>query len=194
MDIRQLFLSRYSVLYDFWLADFWRCVPEDLMRQRPHPRVNSIAWNLWHLTRVEDAGLNLFITDRKQVLDDGKWMERLQIPWRHNGNGMDFAEVEELSRRIDLASLHAYSQAVHERTLEIVKDLNMDSLAPAMEAERLRVILFDEGWTRSKDPGWVDNYLGWTRGKVLFNFGLSHPYQHVGEMGVISSLLGVEFE
>jgi hypothetical protein len=74
MDFSQLFLQRYNVLYDFWLADVWKTVPENLMRQRPHPRVNSIAWILWHLTRVEDAGLNRFVVDRSQILDEGSWI------------------------------------------------------------------------------------------------------------------------
>jgi len=41
------------------------------MRQRPHLRVNSIAWVMGHLTRVEDAGLNRFVAERPQVLDEG---------------------------------------------------------------------------------------------------------------------------
>jgi len=194
MDISQLFLQRYTVLYDFWLADFWNLVPEELMRQRPHPRVNSIAWVMWHLTRVEDGGLNRFVANRPQVLDEDDWLKRLNLPWRHNGNGMGFVEVDGLSKRVDMQALHGYSMAVHQRTLEITKNLTMDSLAPIMEVEDLRKILFEEGWARTADPALVDNYRGWTKGKCLLKFGLTHPYQHVGEMGVISSLLGVEFE
>ena len=40
----------------------------------------------------------------------------------------------------------------------------------------------------------VIKYTGWTKGKCLMNFALTHPYQHVGEIGVIASLLGVNFE
>jgi len=46
----------------------------------------------------------------------------------------------------------------------------------------------------SARAGLVANYAGWTRGKCLLNFALTHPYQHVGEMGVIASLLGIEFD
>ncbi len=63
MNISQLFLQRYDALYGFWLGEMWKNIPEILMRQRPHPRVNSIAWIVWHLTRVEDAGLNRFVVD-----------------------------------------------------------------------------------------------------------------------------------
>jgi hypothetical protein len=194
MELAQLFLQRYNALYGFWLDDIWKAVSEDLMRQRPHPKVNSVVWIIWHLTRVEDAGLNRFVADRPQVLDDGGWLERMMLPWRHNGNGMDFAEVDDLSRRIDVQALHGYSDAVQARTRAIIDQLSQIDLDAVLEADRLRLILFEEGWARTQDPGLIDNYLGWTKGKCLLNFGLTHPYQHVGEIGVICSLLGVEFE
>ncbi len=194
MDVTQLFLQRYDSLYEFWLGDLWTTVPDDLMRQRPHPRVNSIAWNLWHLTRVEDAGLNRFVVDRPQVLDEGSWIERMNVPWRHHGGDMTFAEVDDLSRRIDVQALRDYSRAVELRTREIVSQLGHDGLDAVMEEDRLRMILFDEGLAHPQSAGLLENYLGWTKGKCLMNFGLTHPYQHVGEIGVIASLLGVDFE
>ncbi len=192
MNVQQLFLQRYDVLYDFWLGGLWEMIPHHLMRERPHPRVNSIAWNLWHITRVEDAALNRFISDQPQVLDEGQWMERMNVPWRHNGSEMTFAEVDELNQRIDLQALHGYSNAVNQRTLEIIDHLDAERLDETMQVERLRVILFDEGLAGPRAAGLLENYTGWTKGKVLMNLGLTHSYQHVGEMGVIASLLGVE--
>ena len=193
MDVTELFLQRYNALYEFWLAGVWEMVPDDLMRQRPHLQVNSIAWVLWHLTRVEDAGLNRFVVDRTQVLDEGPWMQKMNVPLRHNGSDMDFAEVDDLSQRINLQALHEYSKAVQIRTREIVSQLTYDNLDSIREEKYLRVILFDEGLAHPKAAGLLDNYLGWTKGKCLMNFGMTHPYQHVGEIGVIASLLGVDF-
>jgi hypothetical protein len=193
MDFTELFLQRYNALYEFWLAGVWEMVPDDLMRQRPHLQVNSIAWILWHLTRVEDAGLNRFVVDRTQVLDEGSWMQKMNVPLRHNGSDMNFAEVDDLSQRINLQALYEYSKAVQIRTREIVSQLTYDNLDSIMEEKYLRVILFDEGLAHPKAAGLLDNYLGWTKGKCLMNFGMTHPYQHVGEIGVIASLLGVDF-
>ncbi len=193
MNFPQLFLTRYTVLYDFFIGGYWANVPENLMRQRPSPRVNSIAWILWHLTRVEDAGMNRFVVDRPQVFDENQWMQRLNLPWRHNGNGMTSAEVDELNQRIDLLALHGYSDAVHARTLEIVGQLDLDSLDAKMDMDRLRVILFDEGLAGPQAAGLLENYTGWSKGKCLMSFALTHPFQHIGEMEVIASLLGVEF-
>jgi hypothetical protein len=193
MDVMRLFLERYSVLCDYYLAGVWQTVPEDLMRQRPHPRVNSIAWNLWHVTRVEDAGLNRFVVDRAQIFDEGAFSQRLNVPWRHQGTGMTFAEVDDLNQRIDLQALRVYASTVQARTRAIVQAIDPNGLDGAIEAERLRVIVIDEGLAAPQATGLLDNYAGWNKGRYLLHFGLTHSFQHVGEIGVIASLLGLEY-
>jgi len=192
MDLNRFFLERYEVLTTRLIAGIWKDVPPDSMRQRPDPRVNSIVWNLWHITRVEDAGLNRFIVDRAQVLDEGQWLPRLNIPWRHQGTDMTFPEVDDLSQRIDVQALHDYSLAVQARTVDIVNQLHPMDLDAVMEVDRLRMILLDEGLAHPSAAGLVQNYTGWNKGRCLMSFGLTHPFQHVGEMGVIASLLGLE--
>jgi hypothetical protein len=194
MNISSIFIQRYDPLYIFYLGGFWEQVPQDLMRQRPHKRTNSIAWNLWHITRVEDAGLNRFVVDRPQILDEGHWAERMKIPWRHHGTEMTFTEVDELNKQIDLSALYDYSQAVQERTRTIVETLEQKDLSEGMEEQRLRQIMGVEGLAHSQAEDFIKNYLGWSKLKCLMTFGLTHTWQHVGEMEVIASLLGVEFE
>lgn len=194
MDISQIFFERYDPLSNFFLAGIWEVVPLDQMRQRPHPDVNSIAWILWHIARVEDAGLNRFVVERTQVLDDGSWMERMKIPWRHHGSEMSLAEVDTLSQNIDLLALHNYSLVVQERTREIVSSLTLHDLEPVMEEDRLRQILVDEGLAHSHADGFIKNYLGWSKSKCLMTFGLTHPFQHIGEIETIATLLGVNFD
>ncbi|MFN8424155.1 MAG: DinB family protein [Anaerolineae bacterium] len=199
MTLSRLFLERYDPLTTYWLPGVLGRVNDDQMRRRPHPRCNSIAWILWHIARVEDAGLNRFVADDPQVFDEGGWAERMNVPLRHHGSGMTLAEVDDLSARIDLAALRAYADAVQARTRAIVADLDaqLDAdpgrLDAAVAPERLRAIVFDEGLARSDPDGLFANYTGWSRGKCLMTFGLTHPYQHLGEMEVLTALLGVEY-
>jgi hypothetical protein len=160
MNTTELFLQRYDPLYTFWLAGVWEIVPHDLMRQRPHPRVNSIAWNLWHLTRVEDATFNRFITDGVQVLDAGDWTARLKLPWRHNGSEMSFDEVDELNRCIDLDALRGYAGAVEARTRQVAAQLDHIDLDATLAETFLRRVLFDEGLAHPRAGGLLQNYLG----------------------------------
>ncbi len=194
MDLLPHLLQRREVLYQFYLAEIWELVPADLLRQRPHPRANSIAWNIWHLVRAEDGGINRMAAERPQVFDEADWLTRLQIPWRHNGSGMSLAEVDTLSQQIDLAALQDYTNAVYQRTDELIRQQAWDDLERPLQAEPLRAILVDEGWAHSNPEALVQNYLGWSKGRCLMSFGLTHPFQHLGEIEVLAGLLGVDFE
>ena len=191
MEWIELFLVRYRTLYDFWLGILWSEVSEDMMRQRPHPRVNSLAWNLWHIARVEDSALNRFVEDRPQVLDDGDWMEKMALPLRHNGFEMTFEEVDQLNQQIDLQALRGYSEAIHRRTMEITTRLKLADLEEELTRERVELVLIKEGLGSPRAEGLVENYTGWTKAQCLMNLGLTHSYHHVGEMNVICSLLGL---
>lgn len=191
MTIPQLFLQRYDALYGFWLGGVWEHVPEDLMRRRPHERINTIAWNMWHIARVEDAGLNRFVADRPQVLNEA-WMQRLNVPWRHHGSGMTREEADDLSRRIDLSALHAYSDAVQSRTRDILDSLDPDSLDATLQADHVRMVLLDEGLAHRQGDVLLETYTGMTKGKCLMNFGLTHSFQHVGIIDVAIRLHGIE--
>lgn len=194
MTFPQLFLQRHDVAHDFWIAELWRKVPDGLMRQRAHPHLNSLAWIVWHMLRAEDAGVNRFVVDRPQIFDEGEWLPKLNLPWRHIGSGMTLAEVDLLSQRIDLGALRGYSEAVRQRTREIVMQIEMDSLDATITSERARVIVIDEGVGYPNAEGLVENYTGWSKGRCLMNFGLTHLFEHIGEVSIIATLLDVSFE
>lgn len=191
MDFKNLFLQRYNLLYDFWMAEFWRLVPEDLMRMRPHEKVNSIAWIIWHMTRAEDAGMNRFVADTLQVMGTGGWMQKMNLPWRDLGSEMTLDEVDELSRLIDIQALHAYSDAVHARSQEIIDRIDRVDLDYVVPDEHVRKVVIDEGLAHSHPEELIRNYSGRSRGRWLFSLGLTHQFQHIGEIGVIGGMLGV---
>jgi hypothetical protein len=186
-------------------ADFHQALPrratsflfrefnEAQIRTRPQPTVNSIAWIVWHMARVEDAGVNRFVADRPQVLDEGNWGEQMNIAIRHNGNSMTSEEVSDLSQRIDIPALRAYHEAVRVRSLEVVATLAPTRLIHALDPADLRRILIDEGLlgphaTREPLP-----YLGLTREVLLFHFGVTHNYGHFYEVFTVCGLLGVPY-
>ena len=194
MEFKEMYLQRYGVLYEFYLEGNWDLIPQELMRQRPHPRVNSIAWILWHISRVEDAGLNRFVTDGTQVLDQGDWMKAMNLPYRHNGGEMSFAEVDELSQRVDLDGLHAYSRAVQAATRKIVQEIEKVNLSDLLMEEHVRKVAVEEELAFSGQEGMIQNYTGWSKGRCLMTYGLTHNFQHLGEIETIATLLGVVYE
>ncbi len=111
MDAIDFFLVRYEQVHRVLTDPAIGRLTESQMRGRPQPGVNSVAWLLWHMARVEDVGVNRFVVDRAQVLDDG-WLGRLGVARRDVGTGMSDAEVDDLSARIDLEALRGYWDAV----------------------------------------------------------------------------------
>ncbi len=194
----KFFLQRHEVLYDFYIGDLWQIIPDPLLRQRPDPRINSIAWNLWHIARVEDATINRFVADQSQVLDEGTWLTRMNLPWRHNSYAMTSVEVDTLNQRVDLSALQGYSGAVAARTRAIVNQLDVAHLNDVarldavLSEERVRMVLVEEGLAHPQAQGLIENYVGASKGRMLMNHGLTHTFMHVGEIGEIASLLGIE--
>ena len=43
---------------------FFDTLSDEQMRHRPQPMVNSLAWLIWHMARVEDAGINRLVANR----------------------------------------------------------------------------------------------------------------------------------
>ncbi|MBX2999988.1 MAG: DinB family protein [Caldilineaceae bacterium] len=118
---------------------------EAQIRRHPTETTNSIAWLIWHMARVEDAGVNRLVAERLQVLDEGKWNRRMGLSIRHHGTGMTPQEMAELSDTVDLPSLREYYEAVRARTVEVVQSLQPEQLDLVNGEEYTRRVLLDEG-------------------------------------------------
>ena len=191
MDAIDFFLLRYGELHRGLLDEMLSKLAKPRVRGRPHPGVNTVAWLLWHTARIEDVGVNRFVADQPQVLEDG-WLARLAVPRRDVGTGMNDAEVDELSAGIDLQALRGYWEAVSRRTLEVVQTLRGADLNTAVSAERVKHVAFAEG---AVAPGaeWLAEFWagGRSRAWILAQTPLLHVYGHYFEARVTAGLWGV---
>ena len=95
---------------------------------QPYPAGNSIAWLVWHLTRVQDdhvAG----VAETRQLWESGEWAPRFGLPTGSLDTG--YGNTSEQVAAIIVESvevLTAYYDAVHERTIRYVKTLTDDDL------------------------------------------------------------------
>jgi hypothetical protein len=55
-------------------------VDDATLTARPNINSNSMAWLIWHLTRVTDRFIHFRIADRPQVWTTGAWHERFNMP------------------------------------------------------------------------------------------------------------------
>jgi uncharacterized damage-inducible protein DinB len=106
------------------------------LHYRPAPGANSIAWLVWHLTRIQDdhvAG----VEQTEQVWTSGGWAPRFGFPEgsRDTGYGHNSDQVAAVQVKSGEV-LTAYFDAVHERTMRFVATLT--------DADLPRVV--DDSW------------------------------------------------
>ncbi|MDV6283121.1 mycothiol transferase [Rhodococcus sp. NM-2] len=102
-------------------------LPADALTFRVDAKANTIAWLIWHLTRVQDdhvAG----VAGTAQVWTSGGWVERLDLPFpvADIGYGHSADEVAKVRTGSDL--LREYHDAVHDRTVDYVQSIGSDDL------------------------------------------------------------------
>jgi Protein of unknown function (DUF664) len=137
------------------------------LHHRPAPDANSIAWLVWHLTRVQDDHIaDAF--DLDQVWLSQGWEKRfgLDLPRHDTGYGHSPAKVTKV--RVESADqLTGYYDAVHEQTLGALRSL------AAKDLERI----VDERWDPPVSLG------------VRLVSVLSDDLQHIGQAAYLRGLL-----
>ena len=98
---------------------------EDQLSFRPHSDANSIAWLVWHLTRVQDDHV-AEVAEGAQIWVTGGWVERFRLPFdlTATGYGQSPQEVGEVRATAELLS--GYQDAVHRATVDYVETLRDD--------------------------------------------------------------------
>jgi uncharacterized damage-inducible protein DinB len=104
--------------------------PEEL-GFRPGPSANSIAWLIWHLTRVQDDHVS-GVAGTEQVWTTGGWAERFGLPFSpaETGYGHSSHEVGQV-QVASAALLTGYHDAVYEaseRFVATVTDEDLDRI------------------------------------------------------------------
>jgi uncharacterized damage-inducible protein DinB len=95
---------------------------DDQLTARPVEGANTIAWLVWHLTRIQDDHL-ADAAGTEQVWTAEGWADRFGLPFAADatGYGQTADEVAEVRASADL--LTGYYDAVHTRTVEYVTSL-----------------------------------------------------------------------
>ena len=139
---------------------------DDDLVHRAGPRANTIAWLVWHLTRVQDdhvagaAGLS-------QVWTAQDWSKRFGLPLPDDDIGYGHSAEQAGQVRASADLLTGYYDATHEQTVGFLAGLSDEDLA--------RIV--DEAW----DPPV-------TLGVRLVSV-LSDDLQHVGQAAFVRGLL-----
>jgi hypothetical protein len=90
---------------------------------------NTIAWLVWHLTRIQDDHI-AHAARTEQVWTSGKWAAPFGLPFDELATGYGHSSAEVAAVRVEPGDLlTAYHDAVYERTIEFVSGVTDTSLA-----------------------------------------------------------------
>ena len=134
MTIGELLAEAFGRIHGVVLGAV-RGLSEEELAFRPENRCNSIAWLVWHLTRIQDDHIAHVAGIEQAYMAEG-WADRFGLPFppEETGYGHSSAEVAAVRASADL--LTGYYEAVHGRTVKYVQGLG--------EADLDRVV--DEHW------------------------------------------------
>jgi uncharacterized damage-inducible protein DinB len=166
MDIADLLIEEFGRVPEV-VREAVTGLDADVLTTSPAPGANTIAWLVWHLTRIQDHHVSELLDADQRYLSEG-WHERF-------GRGPDAQDHGYGHSAADVASVQpasgddllGYYDTVHARTLEYLGTLSAADLD--------RVV--DERW----DPPVT---LGVRLASIL-----SDDLQHAGQAAYVRGLL-----
>ncbi len=163
---------------------------EDQMRLQPGKGMNSLAWLIWHMARIEDVTMNFLIAGRPQVLDETNWLEQLHLHRRDVGTSMNDAEVANISTLIHIPALRAYRAAVGRRTREIVRNLQPTEAEERVDATCIQSLL-SAGALVEGAYGLAEYWSGKRKTALLAMPATRHNLTHLNQAWLVRKKLGL---
>ncbi len=167
MNTSSLLLEMYSRIPPLARASV-DGVPTDALTRRPAAGANTIAWLIWHLTRVEDHHV-ADLRHADQVWVEGAWARRLGLqPDPANTGYGHTAEQVATVRPEDPGALLDYLDAVDAVTRDLLRgitDADLDRIVdrrwdpPVTLGVRL-VSIADDGLQHAGQAAYVRGLLG----------------------------------
>lgn len=140
--------------------ELWEGLDKKTFVTMPTKEDVTIAWNIWHITRIEDLTVNILIADEIQEFKRQNWPARLNIEVSDTGNAMSDDEIISLSEKINMEELREYRKAVGKRTREVILKLKPDDFKKKVQKNRLNHILDEGGVLDVEDSKWLLDFWG----------------------------------
>ncbi len=138
----------------------WDGLTETAFRTMPTDKDATIAWNIWHITRIEDITMNILVAGDNQVINNGDYLTKMKVTVRDTGNAMIDEEIIDLSTKLNMDELRNYRIAVGKKTREIIRTFQPDDLKRKIKSDRLQRIL-DEGAVLNVEASkWLIDFWG----------------------------------
>ena len=107
------------------VVDLTYGLSDEVATYRPDPGANSIAWLIWHATRVQDDHV-ADLAQREQVWP--QWRDEFELPFGKWATGYGQGPKEVAAVQVSGDLLGRYHHAVHQFTLSYVDGLTAEEL------------------------------------------------------------------
>lgn len=166
--MQELLLQMHSLVHSHevyhntessYMDEIWEGLDEDTFRTMPTIKDDTVAWNIWHITRIEDLTANFLMAGGIQVLNE-EWQKKLGVHVTDTGNAMTDTEIIDFSLHIDKDALYEYRNAVALRTKEIIEGLKPEDMKRKASKDGLDKIAEAGGVTNHPDSVWLLDFWG----------------------------------
>ena len=121
MNAKEVFIESFERIPEL-VHDAVADLDLDALTFRIDPEANTIAWLVWHLTRIQDdhvAG----VASLEQVWVTNGWFDRFALPFDRAAHGYGHSVEEVGAVRTEADLLSGYYDDVHAQTREYVASL-----------------------------------------------------------------------
>lgn len=168
-ESKRLALSLHSMVHSSIMSginektfedELWEGLDKNTFRTSTNKKGRTIAYGIWHSTRIEDITMNLLVAGEQQIFNKGSWKEKINSKIIDTGNAMSENEILEFSKDINMEELKKYRIEVGKRTRDVIKDLSIGNMKSKFDKNKLQRIL-DEGAVLDVEASnWLIDFWG----------------------------------
>ncbi len=136
---------------------FSNCDKEEFCRM-PLKTDKTIAYYIYHLTRIEDITSNTLILDKEQILFRNKYDKLLNSPIITTGNELKRDKLIEFSSLLDIDKLKGYVEDVYHNTNQLITEMKYEESKTKVSTERKNNLIGLNVVSKDKDAFWLVDY------------------------------------
>jgi hypothetical protein len=140
--------------------ELWKDLDEATFRTAVGVKGRTVAYGMWHSTRIEDITMNILVAGSNQVIDSDKWLARINSSIYDTGNAMNDREILEFSKNINMQELRNYRITVGRRTREIILGFKPTDLKRKFDDITLKKIFEIGAVSMHEAASWLVDFWG----------------------------------
>jgi len=140
--------------------ELWEGLDESTFRIPANNKGRTIAYGLWHSSRIEDITMNMLVAGDEQIFNISNWKEKINTKIIDTGNAMTKEEILEFSKYISMQELKNYRIAVGRKTREIIKSLTAEDMKRKFEKSKLQRIIDQGAVLDVEASNWLIDFWG----------------------------------